>query len=228
MSYVIADFGRTAMPVRGARACFPVRRIYLVGRNYAEHAREMGHDPNREQPFFFQKPADAILPGGGSFKYPPMSENVHHEIEFVVALASGGTNISIDDALDHVFGYAVGIDITRRDLQQQMKQQGRPWEVGKAFDHSAPLTEIVPAEQIGHPQKGRIWLKVNDKLRQEGDLQQLIWSVPEIISILSTYYELKGGDLIFTGTPAGVGPIRPGDAIVGGVDGVSEIVVSVV
>ena len=228
MNYVIADFGRTEMPVRGTQAQFPVRRIYLVGRNYAEHAREMGHDPNREQPFFFQKPADAILPDGDSFTYPPMSKNVHHEIEFVVALASGGTNISIDGALDHVFGYAVGIDITRRDLQQQMKQQGRPWEVGKAFDHSAPVTEIVPAEQIGHPQKGRVWLKVNDELKQDGDLQQLIWSVPEIISVLSTYYELKGGDLIFTGTPAGVGPIRPGDAMVGGVDGVSEIAVSVV
>ena len=206
---------------------FPVRRIYLVGRNYAEHAREMGHDPNREVPFFFQKPSDAVLASGSVFPYPPLSQNVHHEIELVVALASGRTNIEVDNALSHVYGYATGIDITRRDLQQQMKQQGRPWEAGKSFDHSAPMSHIVPAQSIGHLASGRIWLKVNSEIRQDGDLDQLIWSVPEIISTLSGLFELAGGDLIFTGTPAGVGPIEIGDRLTGGVEGVAEIKIQV-
>lgn len=223
MNYVIDEFPRPSVEVSGETARFPVRRIYLVGRNYAEHAREMGHDPNREKPFFFQKPADAILPTGSEFPYPPLSSNVHHEIEQVVALRSGGKNIRVNDALDHVYGYAVGIDITRRDLQQQMKQQGRPWEVGKAFDSSAPISAIVPASAIGHPQQGRVWLEVNGELRQEGNLNQLIWSVPEIISVLSTQFELAGGDLVFTGTPAGVGPIKPGDRLTGGVEGIANI-----
>lgn len=223
MNYVIDEFPRPSIAVRGETARFPVRRIYLVGRNYAEHAREMGHDPNREEPFFFQKPADAILPTGSEFPYPPLSSNVHHEIEQVVALRSGGKNIRVNDALDHVYGYAVGIDITRRDLQQQMKQQGRPWEVGKAFDSSAPISAIVPTSAIGHPQQGRVWLEVNGELRQEGDLNQLIWTVPEIIATLSTQFELTGGDLIFTGTPAGVGPIKPGDRLTGGVEGIANV-----
>lgn len=223
MDYVISEFDRPAVKVCGQNSLFPVRRIYLVGRNYAEHAREMGHDPNREQPFFFQKPPDAILPSGSVFPYPPLSKNVHHEIEQVVALHSGGTDIDLDAALDHVYGYAVGIDITRRDLQQQMKQQGRPWEVGKSFDCSAPISEIVPASDCGHPDQGRVWLEVNGQLRQEGDLKQLIWSVPEIIAVLSTQFELAGGDLIFTGTPAGVGPINAGDRLTGGVEGIGEI-----
>ncbi len=227
MQYVISTTPRPAVAVSGKQAQFPVRRIYLVGRNYAAHAREMGHDPNREQPFFFQKPADAILPSGGDFPYPPLSDNVHHEIEQVVALGSGGKNIATSAALDHVYGYAVGIDITRRDLQQQMKKQGRPWEIGKSFDCSAPITEIVPASVCGHPQEGRVWLEVNGESRQEGNLNQLIWSVPEIIATLSTQFELAGGDLIFTGTPAGVGPILPGDQITGGVDGIAEIAISV-
>ncbi len=227
MNFVIPEVKRTAVAVRGEAARFPVRRIYLVGRNYAEHAREMGHDPNRETPFFFQKPADAILPSGGVFPYPPLSGNVHHEIEQVVALRSGGRDIAVDDALDQIYGYAVGIDMTRRDLQQQMKKQGRPWEIGKAFDCSAPLSEIVPTSVCGHPQEGRIWLAVNGELRQQGDLNQLIWSVPEIIATLSTQFELAGGDLIFTGTPAGVGPVVSGDHLSGGVENVAEIEVRV-
>ena len=227
MDYVISEFPRPTAAVSGQSALFPVRRIYLVGRNYAEHAREMGHDPNREQPFFFQKPSDAVLPSGSMFPYPPLSGNVHHEIEQVVALKSGGTDIDTEAALEHVFGYAVGIDITRRDLQQQMKKQGRPWEIGKSFDCSAPISEIVPVSVCGHPEHGRVWLEVNGELRQEGNLNQLIWSVPEIIATLSTQFELAGGDLIFTGTPAGVGPIKAGDRMTGGVEGIGEIEIHV-
>ena len=228
MEYVVSNFNWPDVAVQGTFSRFPVRRIYLVGRNYADHAREMGHDPNREKPFFFQKPSDAVLPSGSNFPYPPQSSNVHHEIEMVVALASGGRDIDEANALQHVYGYAVGIDITRRDLQQQMKQQGRPWEAGKSFDHSAPISEIVPVVSCGHPKNGRIWLTVNGELRQDGDLSQLIWSVPEIIATLSASFELAGGDLIFTGTPAGVGPIEPGDRLSGGVQSVGEIEVIVV
>ena len=228
MEYVVSNFNRPDVAVQGTSSRFPVRRIYLVGRNYADHAREMGHDPNREKPFFFQKPSDAVLPSGSNFPYPPQSSNVHHEIEMVVALASGGRDIDEANALQHVYGYAVGIDITRRDLQQQMKQQGRPWEAGKSFDHSAPISEIVPVASCGHPQNGRIWLTVNGELRQDGDLSQLIWSVPEIITTLSASFELACGDLIFTGTPAGVGPIEPGDRLSGGVQIVGEIEINVV
>lgn len=223
MKFAVPAVERPVVPVAGTDAVFPVRRIYLVGRNYAEHAREMGHDPDREEPFFFQKPSDAILPNGSDFPYPPLSGNVHHEIEMVVALGSGGRNIDEASALQHVFGYAVGVDITRRDLQQQMKQQGRPWEVGKSFDHSAPMSQIVPAASIGHPQSGRVWLAVNNEIRQDGNLDQLIWSVPEIIAILSESFELMAGDLIFTGTPAGVGPIQVGEHIQGGVENVGEV-----
>ena len=228
MEYVVSNFNWPDVAVQGTSSRFPVRRIYLVGRNYADHAREMGHDPNREKPFFFQKPSDAVLPSGSNFPYPPQSSNVHHEIEMVVALASGGRDIDEANALQHVYGYAVGIDITRRDLQQQMKQQGRPWEAGKSFDRSAPISEIVPVASCGNPQSGRIWLTVNGEVRQDGDLSQLIWSVPEIIATLSASFELAGGDLIFTGTPAGVGPIGPGDRLVGGVQSVGEIEINVV
>ena len=228
MEYVVSNFNWPDVAVQGTSSRFPVRRIYLVGRNYADHAREMGHDPNREKPFFFQKPSDAVLPSGSNFPYPPQSSNVHHEIEMVVALASGGRDIDEANALQHVYGYAVGIDITRRDLQQQMKQQGRPWEAGKSFDRSAPVSEIVPVASCGHPKNGRIWLTVNGEVRQDGDLSQLIWSVPEIIATLSALFELAGGDLIFTGTPAGVGPIEPGDRLSGGVQSVGEIEINVV
>ena len=227
MSKVIPNVTQPTVAIAGSSSVFPVRRIYLVGRNYAEHAREMGHDPNREKPFFFQKPPDAVLPSGSEFSYPPVSSNVHHEIEMVVALASGGSDIDADSALDHVYGYAAGIDITRRDLQQSMKKQGRPWEAGKSFDDSAPISPIVPSDSIGHPSEGRVWLKVNNEIRQQGDLNQLIWSVPEIICELSKLFRLAGGDLIFTGTPAGVGPFDRGDRITGGIEGVAEVAISV-
>ncbi len=228
MDFVIPEFKNSTLEVDGEQALYPVRRIYLVGRNYAAHAREMGHDPDREKPFFFQKPSDAILPSGLPFPYPSLSKKVHHEIEMVVALGSGEKNIEQHNAIQHVYGYAVGIDMTRRDLQQQMKQQGRPWEAGKSFDCSAPIGKIIPAKICGHPDRGRIWLDVNGECRQDGDLSQLIWSVPEIIAELSTLFELAGGDLIFTGTPAGVGAIVAGDLITGGVDQVGEISVQVV
>ena len=227
MEYVFPEFSQASVAVCNTNSRFPVRRIYLVGRNYAAHAREMGHDPNREKPFFFQKPPDAVLPSGSDFPYPPLSENVHHEIELVVAMKSGGRDIRVQDALTHVFGYAAGIDITRRDLQQEMKKQGRPWEAGKSFDCSAPITDIVPVNVCGHLEEGRVWLKVNEEVRQDGDVSQLIWSVPEIISILSRLFSVEAGDLIFTGTPAGVGPITVGDKITGGVAGVAEIEISV-
>ena len=228
MEYVIPFQGISTVEVAGSSQRYPVRRIYLVGRNYAEHAREMGYDPDREAPFFFQKPADVLLPSGSDFPYPVKSEDVHHEIELVVALAKGGADISEGDAQDHVYGYAVGIDMTRRDLQGVAKKMGRPWEVGKAFEHSAPISPITPASAIGHPEKGKIWLEVNGELRQEGDLSQLIWKIPETISILSGLFTLAPGDLIFTGTPAGVGPVKRGDHLKGGVDGLGEVEIRVV
>jgi fumarylpyruvate hydrolase len=228
MAFVIPPPPTPALDVVGMEAKFPVRRIYCVGRNYAEHAREMGHDPTRELPFFFQKPADALLVNGGDFPYPSKTSDVHFEIELVVALGKGGRDIKAADALDHVFGYAVGIDMTRRDLQGEAKKLGRPWEVGKAFEHSAPCSAVVPASRIGHPSKGAIWLTVNGEPRQRGDLAQLIWSIPEALAHLSGYFTLAPGDLLFTGTPAGVGPVKPGDRLRGGVDGVGEIEVRVV
>jgi len=228
MDYAVPYAGVTTIPVADAASAFPVRRVYLVGRNYAAHAREMGHDPNREPPFFFQKPADAILLPGNDFPYPAKSSDVHHEMELVVALGNGGSDIAEADALEHVFGYAVGIDMTRRDLQAEAKKMGRPWEVGKAFESSAPISAIVPATQIGHPSAGRVWLEVNDELRQEGNLDQLIWNIPETIACLSSLFTLAAGDLIFTGTPAGVGPVQIGDTLSGGVEGVGELRVQVV
>jgi len=217
-----------ALPIRGMDKLFPVHRIYCVGRNYAEHAREMGHDPTRELPFFFQKNPDSLIPGGGDFPYPPKSADVHHELEMVVALGQGGSDIPAARALDCVYGYAVGLDMTRRDLQGEAKKLGRPWEVGKAFDSAAPCSEIVPAAAIGHPAAGAVWLKVNGVLRQKGDLGELIWKVPEIISHLSGLFALRPGDLIFSGTPAGVGAVKRGDRLEGGVDGIGELVVRVV
>ena len=192
MDYAVPYAGVTTIPVADAASAFPVRRVYLVGRNYAAHAREMGHDPNREPPFFFQKPADAILLPGNDFPYPAKSSDVHHEMELVVALGNGGSDIVEADALEHVFGYAVGIDMTRRDLQAEAKKMGRPWEVGKAFESSAPISAIVPATQIGHPSAGRVWLEVNGELRQEGNLDQLIWNIPETIACLSSLVECEG------------------------------------
>ena len=216
-----------ALPVRGSDSLFPVRRIYCVGRNYAEHAIEMGHDPAREAPFFFQKAPDSLVPDGGTFPYPAGSNDVHHELELVVALKSGGTDIAVERALEHVFGYAVGLDMTRRDLQGAAKKAGRPWEVGKAFDHAAPCSALAPAATIGHPARGAIRLSVNDVTKQQGDLSKMIWSVPEIIAHLSRLFELKAGDIIFTGTPAGVGPVKRGDRLHGAIDGVGELRITV-
>jgi fumarylpyruvate hydrolase len=227
MSYVIAPPPLASLPVRGTDQRFPVRRVYCVGRNYAEHAVEMGHDPDKEAPFFFQKNPDNLV-DGGRFPYPSASSDVHHEIELVVALSKGGENISAGQALDHVYGYAVGLDMTRRDLQGEAKKLGRPWEVGKAFEDSAPCGELVRASEIGHPDAGAIWLKVNGELRQQGDLNQLIWKVPEAIAYLSGLFRLAPGDIIMTGTPAGVGPVKRGDELVGHIDGIGELRVSVV
>lgn len=222
MTYVFPAPAQAAIPIVGSDEFFPVRRIYCVGRNYAAHAREMGFDPDREPPFFFLKPADAIIASGATIPYPAKTENFHYEIELVVAIGTGGRDIPVDDALDHVFGYAVGIDLTRRDLQMQAREMGRPWDMGKGFDQSAPCAPLVRAgtARVDH---GRIWLKVNGETRQDSDLSKLIWNVPETISYLSAYMELQPGDIIFTGTPEGVGPIVRGDYVTGHVDGLPDI-----
>ena len=228
MNYVFNPPAVTGLPVRGTKELFPVRRVYCVGRNYAEHAIEMGGDPNKEPPFFFQKNPDNLVVNGAEFPYPSATKDVHHEIELVVVLSKGGENIPVEKALDHVFGYAVGLDMTRRDLQGEAKKMGRPWESGKAFEASAPTGEIVPASQIGHPDKGAIWLKVNGKTVQQGDLNQLIWKVPESISYLSGLFRLAPGDVIMTGTPAGVGPVKRGDELHGHIDGIGDLKIKVV
>ena len=222
MNYVFQPSPVVTLPVRGSDEHFPVRRIYCVGRNYAAHSIEMGGDPDKEEPFFFQKnPNNIDL--SGEFPYPDKSSDVHHEIELLVALKSGGTNIPLASALDCVFGYAVCLDMTRRDLQSQMKAQGRPWEIGKAFERSAPCGELVPASEIDHPDHGAIWLEVNGQMRQQGDLNQLIWKVPEMISYLSGLFELAAGDLIMSGTPSGVGPVVRGDRLHGHIDGIGDL-----
>ena len=226
MKYVIDIGDRPSLHVEGTDARFPVGRIYCVGRNYAEHAREMGHDPDREPPFFFMKAANSIVPSGSTIGYPVGTKDVHHEIEMVVAIARGGKNIPVEKALDHVFGYGVGLDMTRRDIQGEAKKMGRPWEMGKSFDESAPVSALVPAAKIGHPAKGAIWLKVNGQVKQQGDLAMQIWTVPEQINYLSNLITLQPGDLIFSGTPAGVGPVKAGDKLEGHVDGVGDLVVT--
>jgi fumarylpyruvate hydrolase len=227
-NYVIAPPAVVSVPVRGQSARYPVRRIYCVGRNYAEHAREMGHDPDRELPFFFQKNPDNLLLDNADFPYPTMTKNLHHEIELVVAMGKGGRDIPADKALAHVYGYALGLDLTRRDLQNEAKKTGRPWEIGKAFEHSAPMTDIVPATDCGHLSQGAIWLKVNGEVRQQSDLTQLIWNIPEIIAHLSAIFELREGDLIMTGTPAGVAAVQPGDVMEGFCEGVGTLITKVV
>lgn len=216
-----------SLPIAGSDERFPVRRMYCVGRNYADHAREMGSDPDREPPFFFAKHPDSLVEDGGVFPYPPGSSDVHHEIELVVALGRGGVDIPVEQALAHVYGYAVGLDMTRRDLQGEARRTGRPWEVGKAFDHAAPCSALVPAARIGHPTAGAIWLEVNGETRQRGDISALIWSIPEVIAYLSRLFELRPGDLIYTGTPAGVGPVQEGDRLKGEVEGVGTLSVTV-
>jgi fumarylpyruvate hydrolase len=199
-----------------------------VGRNYAAHVREMGGDPEREPPFFFAKPADAIVQNGSAVPYPPRTANFHHEVELVVAIGRGGANIAAQAALEHVFGYALGNDLTRRDLQSQQRAKGLPWEISKGFDHAAPLTAVHPVSLVGHPSRARIWLEVNGKRRQDSSLDQMIWSVAEIIAELSTYFRLEPGDLIFTGTPDGIGPLVPGDSVRAGIEGLDELQHSVV
>lgn len=225
MHTVIPVWQLPTVPVVGETAAFPVRRIYCVGRNYAAHAREMGADPTREAPFFFAKPADAVVLNGATLPYPQATRNLHHEIELVVALKGGGANVPVDTALDLVYGYGVGLDMTRRDLQNAAKAAGKPWDMGKGFDRSAPITAIRPAEAIGHPSKGAVWLKVNGEVKQTGDLADLIWSVPETIAYLSGLVELAPGDLIFTGTPEGVGPVVTGDLLEGHIDGVGDLTI---
>jgi fumarylpyruvate hydrolase len=227
MSYIFPPPSVAALPIRGSDASFPVHRVYCVGRNYAAHAVEMGHDPNKEPPFFFQKNPDNLVTSG-EFPYPSATSDVHHEIEMVVALAKGGSDISVDAALGCVYGYAVGLDMTRRDLQAKAKDMGRPWEIGKAFEASAPCSELVPASAVGHPSAGEIWLDVNGVRRQTGDLNQMIWKVPEIIGYLSSLFMLMPGDLIFSGTPSGVAAVSRGDKLAGHVDGVGELKVMVV
>jgi len=208
--FVIDPAPQVCLPIRGFSESFPVRRIYCIGRNYADHAIEMGHDPNKEPPFFFQKNAQNV-DTSGTFPYPPQTSDVHHEMELVVALKSGGADISLENALEHVYGYRLGLDMTRCDLQGEAKKLGRPWEVGKSFEKSAPMSELVPASETGHLDQGRICLKVNGEIKQDGDLNQMIWKVPEMIAYLSRFYDIAGGDLIMSGTPAGVGPIQRGD-----------------
>jgi fumarylpyruvate hydrolase len=228
MVFAFPPLPTPSVEIRNRGERFPVHRIYCVGRNYAAHAREMGSDPERERPCFFAKPADAIVANHAEVPYPPCTANLHHEIELVVAIGKGGSDIPMAHALDHVFGYAVGNDLTRRDLQSNAREQGHPWDTAKGFDRSAPISTITPTALCGHLRCGRIWLNVNDQPRQDADLSDLIWSVPEIISELSTLFELLPGDLIYTGTPAGVGPIERGDRLEGGIDGLGTLVTTIV
>jgi len=228
MTYVIPAPAQASVEVAGSNQRFPVHRIYCVGRNYAAHAREMGMDPEREPPFFFSKPADAVVPNGAAVAYPPRTSNLHHEIELVVAIGAGGRDIPLANALAHVFGYAVGNDLTRRDLQFAAREKGQPWDVSKGFDHSAPVSAIRRAAEVGHPERGLIWIEVNGERRQQADLSEMIWNVPEIVAELSTLFDLVPGDLIFTGTPAGVGPVQRGDSLVGGIDGLETLRTTIV
>ena len=224
--YVISMWDQPSVAVAGG-AAYPVRHIYCVGRNYAEHAREMGTDPEREPPFFFMKGADSIVSSGAQIKYPSRTQDLHHEVELVVAIGASGTDISVSDASDAIFGYAVGVDLTRRDLQQSMKEKGRPWEIGKSFAQAAPVGEIQPAWNIGHPREGKISLSVNGEVRQEADIKDMTWGVDEVIAELSTYYKLEPGDLIFTGTPAGVSALVRGDKVDCTIDGLESLEFSI-
>jgi fumarylpyruvate hydrolase len=225
VGYVVEPAPRASVAVAGSADRFPVRRIFCVGRNYAAHAREMGKDPDREPPFFFMKPADAVVDSGATIPYPPQTANLHFEMELVVAIGKGGADIPVARALDHVFGYGCGIDLTRRDLQDEAKKLARPWDFAKGFDRSAPCAPIHRAAETGHPAKGRIWLAVNGAVKQDADLADMIWPVPDVISILSRSMRIEPGDLIFSGTPAGVGAVKPGDELQGGVAGLTDIVV---
>lgn len=231
MSYVFPPAPVTSVPVQGNRDRFPVHRIYCVGRNYEEHAKEMGFT-GREPPFFFLKPADALVVvdagSTGHLPYPSLTNNLHHEVELVVAIGKGGSHITANDALDHIFGYAVGLDMTRRDLQNDMKKQGRPWCIGKAFEHSAPIGPITPVDQAGNVAQAAIWLQVNGIDRQRSQISRLIWNIAETIEHLSAAWELQPGDLIYTGTPEGVGAVVRGDTLEGGIDGLGTLRLHVV
>lgn len=222
-AYVITPPTQATLSIAECTKLFPVHRVYCVGRNYAAHAVEMGHDPDKEPPFFFQKNPDNLISDATSFPYPKASSDVHHEVELLVALKSGGDDIAVEDALECVYGYGVSLDMTRRDLQSEVKKLGRPWEIAKAFERSAPAGPLYPVAKTGHPSDGGIWLKVNDEIRQSGDLNQMIWKPAEMISILSTLFTLRPGDVIMTGTPAGVGPVHPGDRIHAHVAGIGDL-----
>lgn len=222
--FVIPAPATPSIGIAGSSERFPIRRVFCVGRNYAAHAAEMGHDASREPPFFFTKPADGVVAAAGTVPYPPLTSDLHHEVEMVVALREGGRNIDANKALDLVWGYGVGLDLTRRDIQAEAKKLGRPWDWAKGFDASAVCSELVPVATTGHPQgKTPIWLKINGELRQQGTLDEMIWSIPEVIAAISRAVELKPGDLIYTGTPAGVGALQPGDKVTAGVEGVIDI-----
>jgi fumarylpyruvate hydrolase len=225
--YVIAPEAPKSLAVAGTDRRFPVARIFCVGRNYADHAIEMGHDPDREEPFFFMKPTSSLVTDG-RFPYPSMTADVHHEVEMVVAIGKGGRDIAVADALDHIYGYGVGLDMTRRDLQAVAKKQGRPWETAKAFDASAPCSSLVAASAIGHPDKGAVTLAVDGDIRQQGNLDQMIWKTPEIISYLSGLFELLPGDLIMTGTPAGVAAVSRGQRMEATIEGIGSLTVDVI
>lgn len=227
LSYVITAPAQPSLAVAGLESRFPIRRVFCVGRNYGAHAREMGSDPSREPPFFFTKPADAVVPASGAVPYPPATQDLHHEVELVVALGAGGVDVAPGDAMALVWGYGVGLDLTRRDLQAVAKDAGRPWDMAKGFDASAPCSPLIPASTLGHPQDARIWLEVNGTLRQEGNLNEMIWPIADVISHLSRLVRLEAGDLIYTGTPAGVAALKPGDQVRGGVDGVTEFALSI-
>lgn len=226
--YVLPPPATPCLAIAGSEQFFPVRRIYCVGRNYAEHAREMGADPTREAPFFFMKPGDAVVADGARLAYPGQTQDLHYEAELVVAIGGSGENLGAEQSKALVFGYAVGLDMTRRDLQAQAKKGGKPWDMAKGFDRSAPCSAIVPAARIGHPTAGRIQLHQNGELRQDADIADLIWSVPELLANLSTFVRLEPGDLVFTGTPAGVGPCVAGDSLVAAVDGIGKVSVQIV
>ena len=226
-NYVIDAPEQVSLPVTGTDAIFPVRRVYCIGRNYAAHAIEMGHDPDREPPFFFQKNPNNLDPSG-KFPYPPHSSDVHYEVEVAVLLKSGGVNIPVDDAESHIYGYALSLDMTRRDLQGEQKKMGRPWEIGKAFERSAPVGPVHPVSKTGLLDDGAVSLKVNGETKQEGDMNQMIWKVPEMISYLSEFFQLAAGDVILSGTPSGVGPIKKGDTIEIAAEGLGVFSVDVI
>jgi fumarylpyruvate hydrolase len=227
MAYVFDPQNCPSVAIAGSETRFPVRRIFCVGRNYADHVREMGNDPKSEPPVFFTKPADAIVGSGAAIPYASGTSNLHHEVELVLAIGRGGADITEDAARDHIWGYAVGVDLTRRDLQAAAKQAGAPWDAAKGFDDSAPVGALTPVPQSGELRQARIWLAVNGETRQDSNLAEMIWSAPEIVAAVSRLWALKAGDLIFTGTPSGVGPLQPGDAVTCGVDGLAPLEFSI-